>query len=197
MAKPPAPHLIDDYEHLCRRIDKGATPAFLPFWGPIPSSGKQAGKGCLCQWWPSPFSLDDKTYQTAEHFMMAEKARLFGDAEMEQRIIASIDPSEAQYLGRKVQGYNDAIWCQFRFEIVEKGNWLKFTQHRELAQFLCSTGETILVSANPTDRVWSVGFDEDHPAICEPHAWRGANLLGFALMRVRARLFITDNLHHS
>jgi conserved hypothetical protein, ribA/ribD-fused len=196
MAKPVS-HLIDDYEQLCRRIDAGERPDFLPFWGPIPSSGKTPGKGCLCQWWPSPFTLDGKTYHTAEHFMMAGKARLFGDANMEQRIIASRDPSEAQYLGRKVQGYDDALWCQHRFAIVEKGNWLKFSQHRELAQYLLATGSTILVSANPTDRIWSVGYDEDHPAILTPHSWRGANLLGFALMSVRARLLTADNPHHA
>lgn len=196
MAKPTL-YLIDDYEQLCDRIANGTTLDFLPFWGPIPCSGKKAGKGCLCQWWPSPFSLGDKTYQTAEHFMMAEKARLFGDDKMEQRILGSRDPSEAQYLGRKVQGYDEARWCQLRLNIVEQGNWLKFSQHRDLAQFLCSTGDTILVSANPTDRIWSVGYDEYHPAISDPHSWRGANLLGFALMRVRARLLTNDTLHHA
>ena len=69
----------------------------------------------LCQWWYAPFSLAGKSYHTAEHYMMAQKARLFGDTQMEQRILDSKDPSEAQYLGRKVAGYRDDVWASARF----------------------------------------------------------------------------------
>lgn len=177
-----------DYLHLCKQLATGQQFAFLPFWGPIPTSGVKAGKGALCQWWPAPFTLSDGTYHTAEHYMMALKARLFGDHAMAQRILDSRDPSEAQYLGRKVTGYQDAVWEAARFDIVVAGNRHKFTQHPLLRDYLISTGEAILVSANPTDRIWSIGYAEDHPAVSDPLRWRGANLLGFALMRIRAKL---------
>lgn len=161
---------------------------FLPFWGPIPTLGKLVGKGCLCQWWDSPFEVDGIRYQTAEHYMMAEKARLFGDHAMAAKIAQSKDPSDAQYLGRKVQGYDDSVWVAARFDIVVQGNYYKFLQHPELRDYLLATGNSILVSANPTDSVWSIGYDEDHPYVSQPERWRGANLLGFALMQVRAQL---------
>jgi predicted NAD-dependent protein-ADP-ribosyltransferase YbiA (DUF1768 family) len=35
--------------------------------------------GFLSQWYESPFEVDGVTYQSAEMWMMIEKARLFGD----------------------------------------------------------------------------------------------------------------------
>ena len=184
-----------EYHRLCQQVEAGRLFHFLPFWGPIPTSGKKPGKGVLCQWWYAPFSLAGKSYHTAEHYMMAQKARLFSDARIEQRILDSNDPSEAQYLGRKVAGYQDDVWASARFDIVVEGNRHKFAQNPALRDYLLSTGDSILVSANPTDRIWSIGYDEDHPAVCEPSCWRGANLLGFALMRVRAELRLEIALH--
>jgi len=175
-------------EALIEAMARGESKTFLPFWGPIPSHRKIVAKGCLCQWWVSPFNVSGDEYYTAEHYMMAEKARLFGDDQVLARILQSRDPSEAQYLGRQVQGYQEQRWRERRYAIVVAGNLHKFSQHRELRDYLTSTGDTVLVSANPTDSVWSIGYDEDHPNVCHPERWRGRNLLGFALMEVREQL---------
>ena len=42
-------------------------------------------------------------YKTAEHYMMAAKARLFNDAEMEKEILKAATPNQAKALGRKVK----------------------------------------------------------------------------------------------
>jgi ribA/ribD-fused uncharacterized protein len=51
---------------------------------------------------------------------------------------------------------------------------------------LLATGERELVEASPLDRIWGVGFAEKS-AERNRHRW-GQNLLGRALMDVRARL---------
>lgn len=38
------------------------------------------------------------------------------------------------------------------------------------------------------DRVWGIGMAADDEAAMNPQRWRGANLLGFALMEARERL---------
>ena len=68
------------------------------------------------------------------------------------------------------------------------GNLLKFTQNAKLMDFLVDTGNKVLVEASPYDTVWGVGLSEDHQDICNPSAWLGQNLLGFALMEVRSKL---------
>ncbi|GAA2164445.1 NADAR family protein [Actinomadura napierensis] len=53
-------------------------------------SGHRApGPGYLSQWWPSPLGVDGVTYATAEHYMMAGKAGLFGDEETTAAVIAA------------------------------------------------------------------------------------------------------------
>ncbi|MGN6153986.1 MAG: NADAR domain-containing protein [Lysobacteraceae bacterium] len=46
----------------------------------------------------------------------------------------------------------------------------------------------MLVEASPVDAVWGIGLAAADPGAHDPERWRGANLLGFALMDVRARL---------
>jgi predicted NAD-dependent protein-ADP-ribosyltransferase YbiA (DUF1768 family) len=52
---------------------------YLCFWGHTPSKDGSISKTCFSQWWVAPFTVEGIVYPTAEHWMMAEKARLFGD----------------------------------------------------------------------------------------------------------------------
>src|SRR5207249_1139920 len=102
---------------------------------------------CFSQWFGAPFEIDGHTYSTAEHWMMASKARLFGDRDTEAEILAAASPAQAKKLGRKVQGFDDAQWMQARFEIVTRGNIAKFSSTPALRAYLLATGSTILVEA--------------------------------------------------
>jgi ribA/ribD-fused uncharacterized protein len=174
-----------DRETLAALVQSGARLKYLFFWGHQPLPGGEIGKPCLSQWWPAPFTVDGDTYPTAEHFMMAEKARLFGDEETRARILQASHPKAAKALGRKVRGFSEESWCAGRFEIVVRGNLAKFGQNPALREFLENTGDRVLVEASPVDRIWGIGLAADDPRAEYPDQWRGLNLLGFALMEVR------------
>jgi ribA/ribD-fused uncharacterized protein len=161
-------------------------PRFLFFWGHRPSGRGRLGAECLSQWWPAPFVVDGVRYATAEHFMMAEKARLFGDGEARERILNAASPAAAKKLGRGVRGFHEQKWARARFDIVVAGSRAKFGQNPELAAFLTGTRERILVEASPVDRIWGIGLAATDAAASRPEDWRGLNLLGFALMQARA-----------
>lgn len=169
-------------------IEQGETPKYLFFWGHRPSRDGSVTKSCFSQWFEAPFSLDGQAYATAEHFMMAGKARTFDDLATLEQVHAARTPAEAKALGRKVAGYDDARWNAVRFEIVVQANLAKFSQNAALRDFLLNTGEQVLVEASPVDRVWGIGLAADDPAALVPATWQGENLLGFALMEVRHRL---------
>ena len=169
-------------------IRDGAQPKYLLFWGHRPPAGGGVGKGCLSQWWPAAFTVDGVAYPSAEHFMMAAKASLFGDAETAARIREAPHPGAAKALGRQVRGFDERCWAERRFELVVTGNLAKFGQHRELGEFLLGTGDRVLVEASPQDRIWGIGRTADDERATSPQRWRGLNLLGFALMEVRHRL---------
>jgi ribA/ribD-fused uncharacterized protein len=173
---------------LLARVNQGETPEYLFFWGHRPAADGRVSKSCFSQWWPAPFTVDGVRYATAEHWMMAKKAELFGDAETRARIVATEKPDEAKALGRQVKGYDDARWAEARYGFVVEGNHHKFAQHPELAAFLRGTGSRVLVEASPVDPVWGIGLDERHEDAPHPARWKGTNLLGFALMEVRSAL---------
>lgn len=174
-------------EQLIHQVKQGAPVEYLFFWGPG-NRGDAVSRSCLCQWYYSPFVVDGITYTTAEHYMMAEKARLFGDEIMRQRIIEAPEPLDAQMLGRHVKGYIESVWQEYRFDIVVAGSIAKFSQHAKLARFLLDTGDKVLVEASPVGAIWGVALSEDDPDIRNPACWKGQNLLGFAQMVARDKL---------
>ncbi len=165
-----------------------STLKFLFFWGHQPSKDGSLGVSCFSQWWPSPFEVDGFRYPTAEHWMMAGKALLFGDEQTAAKIRAATSPKEAKQLGREVRGFDSARWDAEKRRIVLEGNLHKFSQNPALGEFLLSTGDEVIVEASPVDPVWGIGLAADDAEALNPFLWRGENLLGFALMDVRDRL---------
>ena len=61
----------------------------------------------------------------------------------------------------------------------------KFNQQPHLTEYLLNTENRVLVEASPVDAVWGIGLSADSKDIDNIYAWRGQNLLGFALMEAR------------
>jgi ribA/ribD-fused uncharacterized protein len=175
-------------EQLKRQIDSGLRFKSVYFWSHEGPADIEVGKNCLSQWYPAHFRVADTDYATTEHYMMAEKARLFADEPARNQILRATHPGAAKALGRSVSNFDNEHWEAARWDIVVAGNLAKFTQNPELGQFLVGTGERLLVEASPVDQIWGIGLAADDPAAADPHTWRGLNLLGFALMAVREQL---------
>lgn len=149
---------------------------------------EEVTKACFSQWFPCQFVEEGIIYKTAEHYMMANKAKLFYDEEILNKVLNSETPNEAKNLGRKVENFNSKIWDHHKYDIVKQANILKFSQNQDLKEFLLSTENKILVEASPYDTIWGIGMLETDSNIQNPSLWNGENLLGFALMEVRDAL---------
>lgn len=174
-----------DIDWLTEKFESGDTLKYIFFWGHTNKYNEEVGKFCFSQWFECPFSIDNVTYKTAEHWMMAHKALLFGDKSNFDKIINCEKPGEAKELGRQVLGYDEQTWNEKKFNIVKLGNIHKFNQHPKFAEYLLKTDNRILVEASPVDTVWGIGLSQDSNDIENIYAWRGQNLLGFALMATR------------
>ncbi|MCW3465500.1 NADAR family protein [Chitinophaga nivalis] len=161
---------------------------YLFFWGHQLSPDGTVTKSCFSQWMHAPTVVDGIRYPTAEHWMMAGKARLFKDPETEQQILTAPSPAAAKKLGRQVKNFDPVIWDAHKFEIVVAGNIHKFSQHPAFKTFLLDTGDRVLVEASPMDRIWGIGMAASNEQVENPLKWRGENLLGYALMIVRDQL---------
>ncbi len=180
-----APTTLCDLQARCAQ---GEHFEFLPFWSHRQRTDGVVSASCLSQWFPARFEIEGVAYATAEHFMMAEKARLFDDRAILAKVLAAPTPDEAKSLGRKVRDYDDARWMAHRFDAVVRGNAAKFAQSPALRAFLLATGRRVIVEASPVDAIWGIGMSADDTRVGDPAQWQGLNLLGFALMVVRAQL---------
>jgi ribA/ribD-fused uncharacterized protein len=150
---------------------------YLFFWG-----------GVYSQWLSSEFTVDGMTYNTAEQYMMAEKARLFNDATALGYILKTRDPSRQKAIGRTVQDFDPVKWNEVCRLVVYRANLAKFTQSKFLLNELMSTGNQIIVEASPEDTIWGIGLGETDPRRFDETQWRGKNWLGIAIMQVRSDL---------
>lgn len=158
--------------------------------------------GWASQWAYSPFTAridvragphhihtdEAHAFPTAEHWMMACKAAVFGNTDVFARVLAADahDMRGVKALGREVRGFDDGVWDAVREEVVFQGNVHKFRQNADMRAALAATGRKVLVEASPRDRIWGVGFAEKN-AFAARERW-GLNLLGKALARVREAL---------
>ncbi len=168
-------------------LQAGTRLKYILFWGHTRGAA-DVGPWVFSQWYPSAFTIDGLVYPTAEHFMMAAKARLFGDEEMEREILAHPEPGAAKRFGRSVKHFDQGLWEQHRMDIAVAGNAAKFGQDPALGRYLLQTDSRVLVEASPVDAIWGIGLAADHPDALSPAQWPGTNLLGFALMIVREQL---------
>jgi len=175
-------------EKTIKEFRAGKKQKFLFFWGHQKQRNGEIGQSCLSQWWSAAFTIDGIKYNSTEHFMMAEKARLFKDLINLEKIINSNSPGQAKQYGREVIGFKEDIWIENRYAIVKKGNIEKFKQNKDLETYLLSTKNRILVEASPVDTIWGIGLTKESEHCKNPLKWRGLNLLGFVLMEVRDEL---------
>ena len=178
--------MIYTLQNITERFQKKEKLKFLFFWGHTVK--EEVTKACFSQWYPARFEENGIIYKTAEHYMMAGKAKLFNDAEILVEVIEAKTPNQAKSLGRKVKNFDPQLWDEHKYGIVRKGNLLKFSQNENIKKFLLSTGKKILVEASPYDKIWGIGMLETDQRAENPLLWNGENLLGFALMDVRDEL---------
>jgi len=173
---------------LITEIQKGDRKEFILFWGHRPQKNGKIGKSCFSQWFESSFTVNNIKYKTAEHWMMAEKARIFNDLKILPEILSAETPEIVKSLGRKIKNFDEKTWDNCKYECIKKGNFHKFSQNSDLKEYLISTGDKIIVEASPYDNIWGIGLSKEDPNALIPENWKGENLLGFALMEVRDEL---------
>ncbi len=87
-------------------------------------------------WYPSDFVVDGVKYWCTEQYMMAKKAELFGDTDIQRQIMTCDSQRDIKALGRKIRGFNDSVWFKHREKIVFDGNYAKFTQNPVLLSYI-------------------------------------------------------------
>lgn len=150
------------------------------------------GKSPLTNWYQSIFyhrmGNSMLIFSCMEQFMMFSKAIIFNDLETGMKILNTAKPSEHKTLGREIKNFNQEQWDAVKENIVYQGLHEKFTQDSDLADYLLGTGDKLLVEANPEDKIWGIGIDEETARKTPEAEWPGQNLLGKQLTKLRDEL---------
>jgi len=157
-----------------RKTDK-----YIFFWNTIYS-----------QWFIRPRLISENGifYQNAEKYMMAKKAELFKDDEILQQILRNSKPKIIKSLGRQVKNFDENVWNEHKLDIVTRGNYLKFTQNKDLLEIMIKDKDYILVEASPYDKIWGIGLHFDDDDVLDENKWKGQNLLGKCIMKAREQI---------
>ena len=135
------------------------------------------------------------SFHNCEQYMMFQKASLFKDDRIKQKIIQEHNPKNIKKLGREVKNFNNETWNKYKEFIVYQSNLLKFSSNEDLKEKLLNTGNKVLIETSPFDAVYGIGLDyygrnlnKQQFDLFNVNNWKGSNLLGFALMQVRDEL---------
>ncbi|KAH0008754.1 DUF1768-domain-containing protein, partial [Aureobasidium melanogenum] len=146
--------------------------------------------GIFSQWRKCTFTdlnHPDVKFNCAEQYMMYSKAQTFNSPDIAAQILTTTASADQKRLGRKIEGFSDAIWDAVKFGIVERGKLLKFEQNEEFKKVLLDTGDRLLVEAAANDKIWGIGYTAAGAKKVSREKW-GQNLLGKALMNVREKI---------
>ena len=149
--------------------------------------------GPFSNWHPATFKMfiDEQVvnFTSSEQAMMYLKAKTFDDISTMQRVLDTDNPRDQKAMGRAVKNYDEAHWASVREELSDAFLYEKFYQNENLKKVLLDTGDKHIVEASPYDKVWGIGMGMmDYPEILDKTDWKGINLLGESLMRVREQL---------
>jgi ribA/ribD-fused uncharacterized protein len=129
----------------------------------------------LSNFYGAPFTINDKTYPTVEHFFQSQKFP--GDPVLQEKIRAAKTPVGAKRMGQAKSEHFRPDWDEIKETVMMEGLRAKFTQNPQLADLLRSTGTAMLIEKMPRDSYWGSG-----PNGC------GRNRMGRLLEQVRKEI---------
>lgn len=181
------PEWISKYMDMHRPTVSTVTPSYTFFWKDDEENGE------FSNWYRRKFVIDDFEYLHVEQYMMAQKAKLFHDSSRYTKILRATTPRECKSLGKQVTPFDGTTWNAVKFEVVKAGNRAKYLQNPDLMAKLLATGDSIMAEASPLDKVWGIALDATTAIQIAPEKWPGENLLGKALMELRAEFGGSQN----
>jgi ribA/ribD-fused uncharacterized protein len=136
----------------------------------------------------APFQIEGTTFPTVEHYFQWSKARMFGDAVAQGKIMKTSSAKSVKALGKKVQNFKPEEWDETKDQVMAAALKAKFMQHPELLKKLRETGTRRIAEADPRGKYWGIGTSADTSKAKDPERWPGKNKMGSLLEALRAEL---------
>ena len=142
------------------------------FWG-----------GPFSNWFACEIEYKGHTFANTEQAFMWEKANFFNDKFVADQILETPSPHANKKLGRQVKDFDADKWAAVCYQIMIDVNIPKW---RILPDHLLMTEDRVIVEASAEDVIWGIGLAPHDDKVLNESNWRGQNLLGKALIDIRA-----------
>ena len=136
--------------------------------------------------YPCTFKENGVNFNNVEQYVNYHKAVAAKDDVTATRILGLKNVTEQRRMGKAIPNF--AQWRGLQKEKIELGVKLKFAQNTRLAQILLNTGDKLLGEANGYDTVYGTGVRLTDPNTLRHTDWKGSNLMGQILMKIRQDL---------
>lgn len=138
--------------------------------------------GFLSPAWPAKLVYNGTEYASAYQAYEATRAEMLGNKDVRAAILKTRSERTIRLLAKKVKGKLPNIglvWTPILTALYE--------QHPELVGQLISTGQDVLIYADPEVGAGGVGRGIKDKKVLDPASWQSENIVGKVLESLRAR----------
>lgn len=132
--------------------------------------------------------VDGMSFPTVEHYFQWSKAKMFGDAEIQNKILKTTSPKSVKSYGKKVKGFDEEAWNEKKDSVMRTAVKAKLMQHPDILKKLRDTGTRPIAEADPRGKYWGIGTSSETSKAKDPSRWPGQNKMGKILMELRDEL---------
>ena len=136
----------------------------------------------------APVQIDGVTFPTVEHYFQWSKAKMFGDMEIQNKIMKTTSPKSVKAYGKKVKNFDEEAWNEKKDSVMRTAVKAKLMQHPDILKKLRETGTRPIAEADPRGKYWGIGTSADTSKAKDPARWPGKNVMGKLLEELRKEL---------
>lgn len=163
--------------------EPGEEPVFFFSGNPALNAQKE-----FSNMYEASIQVDGITFPTVEHYFQWSKAKMFGDVDIQNKILKTASPKSVKSYGKKVKGFQDDAWNEKKDSIMRTAVKAKLMQHPDILKKLRETGTRPIAEADPRGKYWGIGTSADTSKAKDPSRWPGKNVMGKILMELRDEL---------
>jgi ribA/ribD-fused uncharacterized protein len=132
----------------------------------------------LSNFHPATFRIADSEFNCVEQFYQCKKALFFKDEKSATAIMSTNDPVKQLRLSKSIKDFCEETWEPVAKETMHNAILAKFSQNGALREFLCKTGDKVLLEASQKDLYWGTGCSLVNPNVLITSEHKGFNYLG-------------------